>query len=85
MLEALPLSDLKTVGHFAVRQMQLAHIKECSCTTIQWLFKTHNLEVAQALAQRIHSLPVIVFNGELCLGIVLLVRIERPVWKVVNY
>jgi hypothetical protein len=84
-MQTIDLSELESGGHSAIREIQLAHIKECSQVNLQWIFKTNNLEVARLLSERILTLAVIVMNGELCVGVGFLIKIESPRWKIQNY
>jgi hypothetical protein len=84
-METLHLSELESANYCATREMQLAHLKECPQVNLQWLFKTDNIEVARALTRKILTIPIIVMNGELCVGVGFLIKIEPASWKILNY
>jgi hypothetical protein len=84
-MQTIDLLELESGGHFAIREIQLAHIKECSRINLQWIFKTNNLEIARLLAERILTISVVVMNGELCVGVGFLIRIESPKWVIQDY
>lgn len=84
-MQTIDLSELESGGHFTIREIQLSHVKECSQVNLQWIFKTNNLEIARLLVERILTISVVVMNGELCLGVGFLIRIEPPKWVIQDY
>jgi hypothetical protein len=73
-MQTINLSGFESVEHYGIREIQLAHIKECSQVSLQWIFKIDNLNITRLLARKIITVPIIVMNGELCLGIAFLVQ-----------
>jgi hypothetical protein len=81
----IDIDELDSPERYAVREMQLAHIRECHNVQLQWIFKTSNLEIARVLASRICTVAVIVMNGELCVGVGFLIGIEPASWKIYGH
>lgn len=58
-MQTISLSELESGGHSAIREIQLAYIKEYSQVNLQWIFKTNDLEVARLLAEKILMLSLL--------------------------
>ncbi len=84
-MRMIDTSELESPERYAVREMQLANIRECHRVQLQWIFKTSNLEIARVLASRVCTPVIIVMNGELCVGVGLLIGIEPARWKIYSH
>jgi hypothetical protein len=77
MMRTIDLWELGSTGRGGiVRELQLVDIKNCQRVQLHWLFTTNNIEIARSLAKHMFMLSVVVMNGELCMGVGFLMRIE---------